>query len=96
MFQSFIGPASPSTQTTATFSYLLDGPATVACTLDGVAKACSSTGATIPGLTARVAPYVFQATATDAGGNTTTVQHSWHVYRATELVASSVIQGLRG
>ena len=94
MFQSFIGPADPSTQTTATFAYLLDGPATVACTLDGVAKPCSSTGATIPGLTPRIAPYVFKATATDAGGNTSTVQHSWHVYSATELVATSVIEGL--
>ena len=94
MFQSFIGPADPSLQTTATFAYTTDGPATVTCTLDGVSKPCTSTGATITGLTPRVAPYVFRATATDAAGNTSTIEHSWHVYAATELIAQGVLPSL--
>ena len=94
MFQSFIGPADPSLETTATFAYLTDGPATVTCTLDGVSKPCTATGATITGLTPRAMPYVFRATATDAAGNTSTVEHSWHVYAGTELIASPVLPTL--
>jgi hypothetical protein len=94
MFQSFIGPADPSLQTTATFAYATDGPATVTCTLDGVSKPCTATGATITGLAPRVAPYVFRATATDAAGNTSTVEHSWHVYAGTELIANGVLPSL--
>jgi hypothetical protein len=94
MFQSFIGPADPTTQTTATFAYLVDGPATVTCTLDGAPTPCTATGATIPGLTPRVAPYVFRATATDPASNTSTVEHTWHVYAGTELVAKGVLPSL--
>jgi hypothetical protein len=94
LFNAFIGPADPTSQTTATFAYSTDGPVTVVCTLDGTAQPCSPTGATITGLTARVAPYVFRVTATDGAGNTATREHSWHVYAETKVVATGVLAGV--
>jgi hypothetical protein len=94
VFQSFIGPSDPTTQTTAVFVYTTDGPVSVACTLDGTAVPCGPTGATIEGLSPRAAPYVFRITANDEAGNPSTMEHSWRVFTETELVAEGVLPSL--
>jgi hypothetical protein len=99
VFQDFIGPADPTNQTSAMFAYTaVDPPDTAAlrfgCTLDGVAVPCTSTGASVTGLTPRVAPYVFAVTATDPAGNATTKTWSWHVYADTTVTAQGIIRTL--
>jgi hypothetical protein len=39
----------------------------------------------------RIAPYVFVVTATDPAGNKSTVTHSWHIYKDTQVVAEQVV-----
>jgi hypothetical protein len=99
MFQSFIGPADPTSQTTASFAYQVDdsvagGGLTVTCTLDGAAVPCSATGASISGLSPRVSPYVFRVTARDGAGNTGSAEHQWHIYANTQVAAQGVLPSL--
>jgi hypothetical protein len=99
VFRSFIGPADPTNQTSAAFAYAADDPPdtaalTFGCTLDGAAVPCTSTGATITGLTPRAAPYVFKVTATDPAGNQQTVTHSWRVFEDTKVVATPLVPSL--
>jgi hypothetical protein len=77
-----------------------NGPLVFACSVDRntigvqVTQACTSTGTTVSGLTARIDPYTFVVNVTDAAGNTTTTPYSWHVYAKTKVTASSVVQSI--
>jgi hypothetical protein len=59
-----------------------------------VAQTCTSTGATVNGLTARTDPYTFVVNVTDGAGNTTSTPYSWHVYAKTKIMATGVISSL--
>ena len=73
------GPAS-GTETTATFQFTANEPATFQCSLDSGTFASCSTGVSYSGLA--VGPHTFQVQGRDAAGNVGTANWSWTVSAA--------------
>jgi hypothetical protein len=71
------GPPDPSNQTTATFNFSADKPASFQCSLDGAAFATCSGPKTYSGLAD--GSHTFQVKATDPAGNTSTASYTWTV-----------------
>ena len=71
------GPPDPSNQTTATFNFSADKPASFQCKLDGGAFAACSSPKTYSGLAD--GSHTFQVKATDQAGNSSTASYTWTV-----------------
>ena len=71
------GPPDPSNQTTATFSFSADKPASFQCNLDGGGFAACSSPKTYSGLAD--GRHTFQVKATDQAGNSSTASYTWTV-----------------
>jgi acetyl esterase/lipase/plastocyanin len=73
------GPATPTTDTSATFTYSANEPSTFTCSLDGAASVgCPSTGVTYSSLA--TGSHTFRVIATDTAGNVgSPASASWYV-----------------
>ena len=71
------GPASGTQQTTATFTFSANEPATFRCRLDAAGFDACASGIAYSGL--QPGEHVFQVEATDAAGNVGSASHTWTI-----------------
>jgi len=82
------GPANPTNQTSATFSFSTEAGATLACSLDGVAAQPCASGVTYSGLSPGA--HALSVWATDTAGNTSAPRtRSWNIDTTPPVVTIS-------